>query len=189
METTYAAILPLNRRDIVANPIMSNDNRIPYGSLLNAAGMLVASWMPWGRVPTDDEMSVSMRSMLSMPVHEGHLTITARNIDINLCGVQIPNWGPLVASLFLVTLLVLRAFGLWTAPKLASIALVAYGLVHLFCLSAMLMEHGDIGAGSLLSFGCFLMLSATTIWLMVRQMVDDSAAKVANTVRRVPYTR
>jgi len=172
---------------------MSPSSRVPYGVLLTYAGQVAGAFMTWGSLPTDARLSTSLRTMLPIPMREGTIDITSWNFDINLCGVLFPNWGPLLAGLFLVAFLALRSFGLWTAPKLVSGALVGYGLIHLGLLGAAFVDYGEVGAGCLVSSGCFLMLSCTTGWgivLDVRRHLDEvHAAKAAHRPQRVTYSR
>jgi hypothetical protein len=129
---------------------------------LAAVIVLIASVMPWAKVPGPSLGTLfpgpSIGSGFPGPLSglQFHITLNAWNGNLRLFGVEWPHSLVVLIAVVLTILVWLKALGHWTAPRGLLLGLAGYGLFHMLWFVAGVATVGTIGIGALLSAAAFV---------------------------------
>lgn len=144
--------------------------KLPMGFVVSAIVILIASFLPWAKIPASRLVGEGFAVPFSFPGLQLSISVNAWNGHINLMGLELPNWLVVFSAAGIAAMRWGKQSGAWDVADSWLMGLAIYNVIVSVWVFIAAISGGSIGIGLVLTFGA-------TIWMLVTLFRPMSAIR------------
>ena len=144
--------------------------KLPMGFVFSAIVILIASFLPWAKIPASRLVGEGFAAPFSFPGLQLSISVNAWNGHINLMGLELPNWLVVFSAAGIAAMRWGKQSGAWDVADSWLMGLAIYNVIVSVWVFIAAISGGSIGIGLVLTIGA-------TIWMLVTLFRQMSAIR------------